>query len=80
MKESYLAKYARKNADEEFIKQLVKDVRQAERKHCASLYAVRLVKMSSHVLDNALSPSASADLMQRESENIEREAQEWSYV
>ncbi|BET96466.1 DUF2732 family protein [Xenorhabdus taiwanensis] len=80
MKDNYSAKYAIKKTDEEFIKQLVKEARKEERKHCASLYAVRLVKLSSHVLDKALSPSASADLIQRESENIEREAQEWNYV
>lgn len=80
MRESYLAKFAIKNNDEDFIKQLVLDTRKEERKHCANLYSIHLVKLASQVLNQELGFSASAALMQLEAENIERQAQEWNYV
>ncbi|MEQ1965819.1 DUF2732 family protein [Xenorhabdus nematophila] len=64
----------------EYVQQLIKDTRKAERQHCADLYAIRLVKLSAHVLDSKMGPSASAALLQSESENIERQAQEWNHV
>ncbi|CDL86698.1 DUF2732 family protein [Xenorhabdus cabanillasii] len=80
MNENYLTKYAAKHVDETFIKQLIQDARKAERQHCADLYAIRLVKLSARVLDNKMGPADSAALLQSESENIERQAQEWNYV
>ncbi|CBJ80130.1 DUF2732 family protein [Xenorhabdus bovienii] len=62
------------------IEQLIKDVRMEERKHCADLYSARLVKLSARVLKNKMVHSDSAALLQSESENIDRQAQEWNYV
>ncbi|WP_340610765.1 DUF2732 family protein [Xenorhabdus bharatensis] len=80
MENNPIAIYATKHSGPEFIEQLIKDVRKAERQHCADLYAVRLVKLSARVLDERMGPSDSAALLQSESENIERQAQDWNHV
>ncbi|NHB96692.1 DUF2732 family protein [Photorhabdus stackebrandtii] len=62
------------------IDQLIKKVREDERKHYADLFSSRLAKLSAHVLKNKMDHAASAALLQRESESVERQAQEWHYV
>ncbi|WP_445496422.1 DUF2732 family protein [Photorhabdus sp. SF281] len=62
------------------IEQLIKKVREDERKHYADLFSFRLAKLSVHVLRNKMDHAASAALLQSESENVERQAQEWYYV
>ncbi|CDG18564.1 DUF2732 family protein [Xenorhabdus doucetiae] len=62
------------------IEQLIKQVREDERKHYADWYSSRLDKLSTYVLKNKMEYSASAELLQSESESINRQAQEWSYV
>ncbi|PHM43737.1 DUF2732 family protein [Xenorhabdus szentirmaii] len=62
------------------IEQLIKQVREDERKHYAEKFSYRLESLSLHVLKNKMDHSASAALLKSESENIDRQAQEWNYV
>ncbi|MBE8597858.1 DUF2732 family protein [Xenorhabdus sp. BG5] len=62
------------------IEQLIKQVREDERKHYADLFSSRLDKLSAHVLKNKMEYSVSAALLKSESESINRQAQEWNYV
>ncbi len=80
MKSNYAEKYLAKNPDTAAIDELIRAARQEERQHCADLYSMRLVKLAAHILNHEMAYSASAELLQDESENIERQAQELNYV
>ncbi|PHM36188.1 hypothetical protein Xmau_04332 [Xenorhabdus mauleonii] len=60
--------------------QLIKKARMEERKHCANLFSLRLVKLSAHILNKKMGPSDSATLLQGESEHVEHQGQEWNNV
>ncbi|MCC8376051.1 MULTISPECIES: DUF2732 family protein [Photorhabdus] len=62
------------------IEKLIKQVREDERKHYADWYSSRLEKLSAHVLKNKMEYAVSAALLKSESENIDRQAQEWNYI
>ncbi|MEQ1974995.1 MULTISPECIES: DUF2732 family protein [Xenorhabdus] len=62
------------------IEQLIKINREDERKNLATRAASRLENLAAHILSNKLDHAASAELLRSEAENIEHQAQEWSYV
>ncbi|AUT90902.1 TPA: DUF2732 family protein [Proteus mirabilis] len=62
------------------VTDLIKAVREDERKSRAVLFSARLRKLASKALSERMEPSEVFQLLEGEAEFIEHQSQEWNYV